>query len=323
MNDFRQHIKQTIVRVLSHILPAKMMFEESFFHLWEDKGYHISPVHFYEPVPDTRDFPPDIFERESALAGIEMNETEQLNLLNTYHSRYKDEYSKFEYGSTSGNDAFFFGNSAFETVDAEMLYCMVRHFKPKHIIEIGSGFSTLITAKAIRQNIIENPDYHCEFICIEPYPQEWLGKIAEVARIIQSRVEGLQIDVFKTLEQNDILFIDSTHVVKIYNDVCFEYLDVLPILNKGVVVHIHDVLLPRQYCRSWYESKLFWNEQYLLQAFMAFNTSFKVLWAGYFMHLRHSKELAKAFPSYLKFKDSKEMKRQLKGHKSFWIQRVS
>lgn len=322
MHKLKWRIQSTIARVLSRILPSSLMQSKRFFHLWETKGYHVTPVHFYEPVPDSRDFAPDIFERESALTGIEMNQDEQISLLNEFCFDYKQEYCNFGYGSSESIEDFYFENEQFETVDAEILYCMVRHFKPKNIIEIGSGFSTRITAAAIRQNSAENSYYTCNFVCVEPYRKDLIDKIPEVTKIIPSRVESLPIDTFKILDENDILFIDSSHIINVYNDVCFEYLDVFPILNKGVLVHVHDIVLPQQYCEYWYDAKFFWNEQYLLQAFLSFNKSFKILWAGNLMHLKHSNRLANAFPSYLRFKNSSDSRRQKQGHKSFWIQRV-
>lgn len=319
----KQHARGIIALVLSKILPSGLMRDKAFFHLWEARGYHVTPAHFYEPVPDTRDFPPDLFKRESSLAGIEMNENGQLSLLADFVLKYQQEYGALGLKTSGQKDGFYFENGMFETIDAEVLYCIIRHFKPKRSIEIGSGFSTLIAAAAIRQNIIEDSKYCCELTCIEPYPKEWLGKISEVSKIIQSQVEKLPLELFKSLDENDILFIDSSHVVNPYNDVCFEYLDVLPILSKGVLVHIHDVVLPKRYFEYWHETKKFWNEQYLLQAFMTFNASFQVLWAGNFMHLKYPDKLNQAFPSYSRFKNSKDEKKQLQGHKSFWIQRVS
>lgn len=322
MFKLRQVVKKVLAKVLSELLPAGLMLSPAFFCLWERKGYHVTPVHFYQPVPDSRDLPPDIFEGNSALAGIDMNANGQMSLLDEFSSTYRDEYSRFSFEAPRDGVGFHFGNGAFETVDAEMLYCMVRRFKPKRIIEIGSGFSTRVTAEAIRKNRAEDAAYGCDFVCVEPYPMAWISKIPEVTRILESRVEKLPLDTFTALEADDILFIDSTHTINVYNDVCFEYLDVLPILQRGVHIHIHDIVLPQRYFENWYENKFFWNEQYLLQAFLAFNEAFQVKWAGQFMHLRHPDALEKAFPSYARFKESSDRRQRLQGHKSFWIQRV-
>jgi len=309
-------------KILAFLLPTKVMRSKQYFNLWETKGYHITPVQFYESVPDTRDFKRNIFENDSNLLGIEINEQGQINLLEDFQQKYKNEYSEFRYGKSENKNDFYFYNNSFETVDAEILYCMIRKYKPQRIIEIGSGFSTLLTARAIRQNRIEDSKYICELICIEPYPSEWIEKIPEVKKIIKSKVENIQLSEFENLKENDILFIDSSHVINIYNDVCFEYLDVLPSLNIGVIVHIHDILMPQKYSESWYEQKYFWNEQYLLQAFLAFNTSFSVMWSGNYMHLKYPTKLDNAFISYSKFKSNKDRTKNKQGHKSFWIQRI-
>ena len=116
------------------------------------------------------------------------------------------------------------------------------------------------------------------------------------------------------LEAGDVLFIDSSHMLRIGSDVQFEYLEILPRLKPGVIVHIHDIFLPAEYPRNWVHDKhIFWNEQYLLQAFLAFNASFEVLWGGSWMHLNHPAELESAFQSY---------KRENQWPGSFWIRRV-
>ncbi|MGH9955530.1 MAG: class I SAM-dependent methyltransferase [Pyrinomonadaceae bacterium] len=310
-------------KILSNLLPARLMRSKRLFHLWEAKGYHVTPVNFYQPIPDTRDFPEDIFLRESILPGIELNEPAQLALLHEFNSRYRSEYCEFSYGSSKDKREFFFENGVFETVDAEILHCMVRQCKPRRVIEIGAGFSTLITASAIRRNIADDPSYRCDLICVEPYPKAWIAEIPEVNSLIQSKVESVSLETFGRLESNDILFIDSSHVVNIRNDVCFEYLEILPRLKEGVLVHVHDIVLPRMYCEYWFDQKFFWNEQYLLQAFLAFNTRFQIRWAGNLMHLRYPNELALAFPSYSRFKNNIDQRKRQQGHKSFWIQRMT
>lgn len=101
------------------------------------------------------------------------------------------------------------------------------------------------------------------------------------------------------LERNDILFIDFSHILSIGSDVRYEYLDLLPRLKPGVLIHFHDIFLPAEYPQKWVLNfHRFWNEQYLLQAFLTFNTEFEVLWAGNFMHLNHSDLLAATIPSY-------------------------
>jgi len=98
---------------------------------------------------------------------------------------------------------------------------------------------------------------------------------------------------------NDILFIDSSHVLKIGSDVQYEYLEILPRLAPGVLVHLHDIFLPMEYPKNWIlTDHYFWNEQYLLQAFLIHNVAMKVLWAGSYMHLQYPAILEQTFSSY-------------------------
>jgi len=132
--------------------------------------------------------------------------------------------------------------------------------------------------------------------------------------LIPKKVQDIPLSEFKKLSENDILFIDSSHVLKIGSDVQYLYLEVLPRLNKGVIVHAHDIFLPAEYPKEWVlKNYIFWNEQYLLQAFLAFNNSFEVLWAGSYMHLRHPDKLEEAFSSY---------KRDKIWPSSFWIRKI-
>ena len=107
------------------------------------------------------------------------------------------------------------------------------------------------------------------------------------------------MSLFKELKEGDILFIDSSHILKIGGDVQYEFLEILPRLNKGVIVQIHDIFIPVEYPKAWVlGNKLFYDEQYLLQAFLVFNSAFEVLWVGSYMHIRHPDKLEKTFNSY-------------------------
>jgi len=146
---------------------------------------------------------------------------------------------------------------------------------------------------------VENEN-SAELIAIEPYPNEVLRRgFPGLSRLIPRKVEEVDLSQFDELKQNDILFIDSSHVLRIGNDVQYEYLEVLPRINKGIIIHIHDIFLPMEYPKNWVlKMHRFWSEQYLLQAFLAFNSAFEILWAGSYMHLRHPDQLEKAFSSY-------------------------
>lgn len=264
-------------------------------------GFHITRNHFYSPIPDTRTLKDELWTKYSELVGIDINEKYQLELLSVF-SKFKTEYDGLPLNYSPGLKPYdyYIKNGAFESVDGEILYCMIRYFKPRKIIEIGSGYSTRLSALAILKNEEEDKNYRGELIAIEPYPNEILKSgFPGLSQLIAGRVQDIPLTEFMQLGENDILFIDSTHVLKIGSDVQYEYLEILPRLNKGVIIQIHDIFLPAEYPKKWVlEEYRFWNEPYLLQAFLAFNHSFQVLWAGSFMHLKHPDKLESAFNSY-------------------------
>jgi predicted O-methyltransferase YrrM len=285
-----------------------------FFPLWERLGIHVTPVHFYEPIPNTALLEDKLWKKKLELAGVDFNEKGQVEILSNFF-RFKEEYDKFPVKKTSIRNQYFIDNKYFESVDGEVLYCMVRHFKPKKILEIGSGYSTLVSAQAILRNREEDETYNGKLIAVEPYPPNFLkGNVLGLTKLIQNKVQDIPISDFETLEEADILFIDSSHVLKIGSDVQYLFLDVLPRLQKGVIIHFHDIFLPVEYSRKLIlKEHLFWTEQYLLHAFLLFNHAFQVLWAGSYMHLRHPDLLEKFFSSY---------NRHRRWPGSFWIRKV-
>jgi hypothetical protein len=275
-----------------------------FFRLCEAKGFHITPANFYQPIPNLRTLDEQTWDRASQLPGLEMNEENQLDLLRTSFPAYSREYTPTQ--SSGVPPKFYFGNCAFDGTDALSTYCMIRHFKPGTVIEVGSGYSSLVSAEALQRN------ERGKLICIEPFPRDFVQKgFPGLDTLIQKKVEEVEIDFFLQLGQNDILFIDSSHTVKIGSDVNYLVLEILPRLRPGVIVHFHDIFLPYDYPRDWVVNEMrFWNEQYLLQAFLAFNTEFRVLLANNYLARNHL-EVFKRF-----FSNSPWW-----GGSSFWIQR--
>lgn len=310
----KRKLKDMIAYSVSLILHSKVARDKRYFHLWERKGFHITPIHYREPIPDTTTLKDDLWQKQSELVGIDINEKGQINLLSLFSSRFKEEYESFPRNKTPVPYQYYVNNGAFESVDAEILYCMIRYFKPKKIFEIGSGNSTYLSAQALLKNKDDN-NYECELIAIDPYPNDVLkAGFPGLSKLIPTKVQDIPLSEFSKLKKNDILFIDSSHVLTIGSDVQYEYLEILPRLNKGVIVHLHDIFLPVEYPKKWVlEAFRFLNEQYLLQAFLAFNDSFEVLWAGSYMHLKHPDELEVAFSSY---------ERDERWPGSFWIIRT-
>jgi Methyltransferase domain len=276
------------------------------FRCFERRGVHVTPVHFHQPIPDTSQLADDIWSRASELVGIDMNDDEQVCLVRDVFPQFRSEYEALPNAPTGDPAAFYHGNGRFDGTDALGLYCMLRHLRPRRVLGVGSGYSTRLAAQAALVN------RSTELVCIDPDPDEVLQEgFAGLTSLITARVEEVSLDLFTTLEAGDVLFIDSSHVVRIGGDVEFLFLDVLPRLQSGVVVQVHDVFLPYQYPREWLVDGLrFWNEQYLLHAFLAFNSAFRVLLADSYLEARHPHVLRSTFPTSPWW-----------GGGSFWFQR--
>lgn len=239
--------------------------------------------HYYEPQFDFRESKQPL-SQDRMLQGIKWNTAEQRKLLSAFSFSHelldipKDKTDKLE---------FYLNNGSFGSGDAEFWYQLIRLIKPKRIIEVGSGNSTLMAIKAIEKNIEQDPNFQCKHVCIEPYEMPWLEKTG--VSVERKKIEDVELSFFSQLEKNDILFIDSSHIIRPQGDVLYEYLELLPTLKEGVIVHIHDIFSPRNYPKEWIEEGvLFWNEQYLLEAFLSHNNSWKILGAlNYLQHNYH------------------------------------
>ncbi|MBN2534389.1 MAG: class I SAM-dependent methyltransferase [Spirochaetales bacterium] len=253
----------------------------------------VMPVrnHYYEPFFDKRKLKRPLSESRP-LPGIDWNIEEQLSLLNQFH--YNEEFENIP-DDYYDEKSFHFNNDYFESGDAEYWYNLIRLKKPKTIVEIGCGYSTKMAILALNKNKEEDKKYRCEHICIEPYEVPWLEELD--ITVIREMAEDLNKGIFNKLENDDILFIDSSHVIRPQGDVLFEYLELLPVLNNGVIVHVHDILTPKDYPEQWVIGEVkFWNEQYLLEAFLTFNSRWKILGALNFLHSNYYEKLKEKCP---------------------------
>jgi hypothetical protein len=260
-------------------------------------GVSVVPSHFYFPVPKLKSFHGKDWTASRPCAGIDFRLPEQIDRLNSDLLPFSEEWV---FPDIANGDAhkFHFNNGFFERVDAEVAYSFVRHRKPRRIIEIGSGNTTLVMSTAIRRNIAEG--YPCELTSIEPYPAPFLKDgLNGLTRLIEKPVQQVPLDVFRTLGRGDILFIDSSHVVSMDSDVLYEILQILPQISPGVLVHVHDIFTPLDYPEKFVMTNLcFWGEQYMLESFLAFNSAFKVMWASCVMQQFHPDILHAAFPGW-------------------------
>ncbi len=242
-------------------------------------GYTLITDHFYQPIPNRQEIM-TYAGKERPLSSIEWHLDKQTELVKYLLEKYALEFNNKEIFSAFGYSE---DSSGLISGDAEVLYAMVREKKPSRIIEIGSGGSTKIIAAALKMNFIENSQ-KSQLISIEPYPQDFLKDFANVSKdflefsLLTQKVEAVDLSVFESLQTNDILFVDSSHVFKSGSDVEFEFLQIYPRLQTGVLVHIHDIFFPYDYPIEWnLKESRYWNEQYFLETFLQFNKKFEVL----------------------------------------------
>lgn len=239
----------------------------------------IFPIgHFYSPIVDTvqvSQFADRVWEHRVGCAGIDFNAASHLQVLEQWFPQFVGDYDYPDHGEPSNPNGFFSLNDQFSWLDARTLFVLLRQLRPRRVIEVGSGFSSLLIAD-VNQRFLHN---RCEFTCIEPYPREFLRRgVPGVSRLIEQRAETLDVEAFAALDDGDILFIDSSHVAKTGSDVNFLLFDVLPMLKPGVIVHIHDIFLPAEYPKAWViDENRSWNEQYAVRALLMYSTRFRIL----------------------------------------------
>jgi Methyltransferase domain len=269
----------------------------SAFRLLQRIGLTVGPNHYYWPVPDFRQLEAREWPGESEPIGLNMAFERQRNFLATVVPQYRHEWESpsapfFQVGYKRGNGFF-------ESVDAEIAYCLVRHRKPRRIVEVGGGHSTRVLSAALNQNL--NLDgVRGELVTIDPYPDRFpKNAMSDRVHLIPQTVQNVDLEIFLSLRSGDFLFLDSSHVVGIDSDVVREYLEIVPRLADGVLIHAHDIFIPRDYPRDAVLHNLaFWSEQYLLQALLMFNPRFEVVWGSSYMQGRARDELDKAFPDW-------------------------
>jgi predicted O-methyltransferase YrrM len=296
MSELSQFIAAVMPRCL------KSTEHRELFLNWERHGFHVTPVHFYEPIPDTQSLPETLWSQPSELVGIDMSDAKQLDLLRNQFPKFRSEYENISAEPAPGEVW------PFSRTDVLVAYCMVRHFQPRRIIEVGSGFSSVVLGQAAAKN------KSSALICIDPFPHEVVretNRVPALQSLIEKKVQDVDLEFFSQLASGDILFIDSSHTVKAGGDVNHLFLEILPRLKPGVIVHVHDIFFPFDYRRDWMlEEFRFWTEQYLLQAFLIFNPEFEVLIANSYLNHYYAPDLKAVFPN---------LRRWIGG--SFWMQR--
>jgi hypothetical protein len=271
------------------------------------------PVHFYSPVPDLADLEArGVYGRRSALGGVAFDEPGQLARLARLGASWGKECD-WPAEPTGRPERFFTENGGFSFGCAAATHCLIREHRPSRVVEIGSGNSSLVIAAALARNGAPS-----DYTIVDPYPGPIVrGGLPGVTRVLAQRVELLDPAFFDSLSAGDVLFVDSGHTVRTGGDVNFLILDVLPRLAPGVLVHFHDIPMPDEYPRAYFTNpkfRVFWTESYLLQAFLAFNAAYDVLFAMAWLMGERPAQFAEAFPHY-----DRQRHRAMSG--SLWIQR--
>jgi predicted O-methyltransferase YrrM len=278
--------------------------------IWDRQDIYVPLRHYYSPLPEVK----TIREIDARLAaaegqdfgGIDFRPTQQRKLMNKLLEVYPKNF--FQKAATKKR-RYYYGmpNDQYWVNDAEVFAMMLRHLKPKRIIEIGSGYST-----AVALDVSEEFKLNLDITCVEPDPVR-LKQIMrpgdeERVTLIAEPVQNSDLSIYDKLKAGDILFIDSTHVSKFDSDVNFELFQILPRLKKGVWVHIHDITWPFDYKRHFFAAGGAWNETYIVRAFLQFNSAFEIaLWPQY---------LYQEAPEY-------EKNRQLHGAGSgIWLKKI-
>lgn len=248
----KNFVKRLLGGLVARFIPRAVMTAADNFETFERAGYHVTAANFYAPIPRLSDLAsgsPAYSTEGLALALEEQRRT--LRRLRPFFAEYVWEPNTF-----------------FSRSDSLVLYAMIRHLRPAKIVEVGSGFSTRATLAAIEQN------GSGELITIEPFQPERMP----MKPAYSVPVQDVPLDQFRGMRENDILFIDSSHVAKAGSDVNHLFFNVMPLLATGVFVHLHDIFLPDDYPLDWIRSRhRFWNEQYVFHAFLAFNTEWQTL----------------------------------------------
>ncbi|MEX0286213.1 MAG: class I SAM-dependent methyltransferase [Paracoccaceae bacterium] len=167
------------------------------------------------------------------------------------------------------------GNGYYDTPDADALYLLMRDLQPSRVIEVGAGNSTRVTRQAIRDG-----RFDCDLTVIDPWPRADIAGLYD--SFVQARAETVETTTFESLKAGDVLFIDSSHQVRMSNDVAHLFCRIIPALSPGVVIHVHDIFLPYEYPKRFFYDCPSWGEQYMLHALLS-SGGYNVLWPGYWL----------------------------------------
>lgn len=264
-------------------------------------GQDLVTRNFYSPVPDWERLPAEVFDRRSPLSGIEFDVDAQVTFLRSLAPLLA------EFEPPAGWD---WGRETYGPVEADVLHALVRHRHPQRIIELGSGYSSLIIAAAAARNASEGSPV--SYTAYDPFARDFIRAGVEGMTLVARSAATVPSEAFAALAPGDILFVDTTHTVKLGSEVNHVVLDALPLIAPGVLVHVHDVFLPYEYPREFFAAQCFWSEQYLLQAFLTQNPSWEIVLPLFSMVKDRPAEVAELVKTFT----------PSAGPGAFWIRRI-
>ena len=266
----------------------------TFFAL-DRAGLHVLPNHYYTPVPNYTWLRKnrDLWQRRANLVGIDWHLEKQLDWLRKICEPYYHEVEGLS--SYREIERSWFGQG-YGPLESQILHCFIRSSRPATIIEVGSGESTATMLRAAALNEQEG-QIKPKIIAVEPFPKPAFRGLDEVIHI-KEMVQKVPHSVFTQLKEGDLLFIDSSHSVKIGSDVLQVYLDIIPQLNSGVVIHIHDIFLPYLYHRTALSDYFGWQETSLVLALLTNNSRLSVLCCQSALHYDRPREMMEILRDY-------------------------
>ena len=264
------------------------------------EGEFVPPGHFYSAVPSAatrQSYVDAVKQRIETLLDIEINREGQIRLLEELLRFYKS--CPFPHDKDA-QWRYFYNNPAYSYGDGMTLQAILRHFTPNRVIEIGSGYSSAAMLD-INEHFL---DRKINFTFIEPHPKLLHSLLKEEdtksCKIIATGAQEVELSLFSELKENDILFIDSTHVSKLGSDVNSIFFNILPRLNSGVIIHFHDIFWPFEYPASWIQDGRAWNEIYILRAMLQHNKDYSILFFSDYLRNTYFDWFSENVPLFLR-----------------------
>ncbi|MCF8324877.1 MAG: class I SAM-dependent methyltransferase [Leadbetterella sp.] len=291
-------LKQNLILLLNKLPYIRGLYHENINFkkkLLYPSGHFYSEIVSVEEVMRRQN---TIWGKENidGIRGIDLNVDDQIKLVKQFELYYGEiPFPKIK----SHDKRYYFENEFYSYTDAIFLYSIIRHFKPNRIIEIGSGFSSSVMLDTNEHFF--NKSINLTFI--EPNANRLKSLLNEndydTIAIIEKFVQDVKIETFEKLNYGDILFIDSTHVVKTGSDVNYILFEILPKLKSGVIIHFHDIFYPFEYPKEWVFMGRNWNEDYFLRAFLMYNKEFEIMLFSHYLN-KHHKHIFTEMPLCLK-----------------------